>query len=172
MDYVGLIPGAAAAAMALLTMGLTGMPAYKRALIIVLTIIAVGATGVAQWWNLHMKEVEAARRTEILETIGKFIDEGQKLDDALKSSSAKSFQAKKITDWMQQTTDFLNPLGHSYVVRFLSDAGLETSLSPSGMAPSSERANYWRSMRNRLTRLHEFSAEYSGQLPKSKPNGF
>ena len=30
-----------------------------------------------------MKEVEAARRTEILETIGKFIDEGQKLDDYL-----------------------------------------------------------------------------------------
>jgi hypothetical protein len=107
---------------------------------------------------------------EILESLGKFIDEGQRLENNIGPN--RPVEKEKIAGWMQRTADFLRPLGYSYVVRFMSDAGLETALSVNGIAHGSEQHSYWISVRNRLTRSHEFSAEYSGQIPKSRVADF
>src|SRR5262249_32670029 len=62
---------------------------------------------------------------------------------------------------MQRTANYLNGMGTSYVIRLMSNAGLETALRPSGLDQS--HINYWDALRMRLVRLHGFSAEISGQ---------
>jgi len=165
-DYAGIVPGVAAAVMGIVTMATQEMRRWQKVMIVTLTMIAIGATGFGQWWSLHVRKAEAARRTAITETLGSLIDEGQKLQNEIVSSPTEPLKKDKITDWMQRTANFLRTLGYSFVVRFMSDAGLETNLAPDRLSRGSEQNLYWHSLRNRLSRLHEFSAEYSGQVPR------
>src|SRR5262249_7009901 len=98
---------------------------WKRRLVYLLTIIAIGGTGFSGWWTLHEKRTHEARQTEILESLGKFIDEGQRLQTGLVASPATPVQEAVIADWMQRTANYLNGMGTSYVIRFMSNAGLE-----------------------------------------------
>jgi hypothetical protein len=128
-------------------------------------IAAVGA-GIAAWPFVmapHEKRVQEARQTEIRETLGKFIDEGQVLENAIVASPTAPVEKDKIADWIQRTANFLQTLGPSYVTRFTSSAGLESALSP-GASLDPEHVGWWNALRIRLTRLHEFSAEFSGQI--------
>jgi hypothetical protein len=161
-DYIGIIPGIAAAIMGGLTLQTKEMPIWKRRLLALLTVIAIGGTGISGWWTLHERQVQEAQQTQTGETLGKFIDEGQDLANAILASPTAPVQTAKITDWMQRSENFLQTLGTSYVVRFKSDAGLETSLKPNGDMGWQTLAQ-WHSVRMRVTRLHQFSAEFAGQ---------
>ena len=160
-DYVGIAPGVAAAIMGAVTLKSKDLSRWKRRLVYLLTIIAIGGTGFSGWWTIHEKRTHDARQTEILESLGKFIDEGQRLQTGLVASPATPVQEAAIADWMQRTANYLNGMGTSYVIRFMSNAGLETALRPSGLDQS--HINYWDALRMRLVRLHGFSAEISGQ---------
>jgi hypothetical protein len=160
-DYIGILPGIAAVIMGGLTLQTKGMPVWKKQLLALLTVIAIGGTGFGGWWTLHERHIQEARQTEIRETLGKFIDEGQGLANAILTSPAVPLEKDKITDWTNRAANFLQTLGPSYVVRFMSNAGLESALSMNGL--DQEHQGWWNSIRIRLTRLHEFSAEFSGQ---------
>jgi hypothetical protein len=165
-DYAGIIPGTAATVMGLVTLMSREMPRWKRVVVLVLTVIAIGATGFSQWWALYEKKIQEAKRTEILETLGGFIAEGQSFMNQIEFAPKEPVPIDKINAWAEKTEDFLMTLGLSYAARFSSGAGLETSLSPTGA--DAEHADTWRSIRVYLTRLHEFSAEFAGQIPRAQ----
>lgn len=74
-----------------------------------------------------------------------------------------------INDWSQKSELFLQGLGKSYVVRFNSGAGLG-SFTWNDM--SVEQNNWLNAIQKHLVRLNEFSAEFSGQIPKRPATPF
>jgi hypothetical protein len=50
-DYVGIVPGVAAAIMGIVTMATQEMRRWQKATIALLAVIAIGATAFAQWWT-------------------------------------------------------------------------------------------------------------------------
>jgi len=161
-DYVGIVPGVAALAMGVVTLATKAMPTWKNVVIVALTVIAIGATGFSQWWTLHEKGIQEAQKREILGKLGDFIAEGQNLMEYISANSDKPIPKDRALAWSKQTEDFLRTLGNSYVVRFDSTAGL-TSV---GLGHGDiEHGNWWLVTRAGVIRLHEFSAEFSGQVP-------
>jgi hypothetical protein len=75
LDYVSLIPGFAAALMGLVLMA-EKLPRWKRTAIIILTVIAMGASGTAQWWTSYQKQHEQSQRLAAREKLGKFQEVG------------------------------------------------------------------------------------------------
>ena len=144
-----------------MTLQTKGFSVLKKWLLVGLTLIAIGGTGFSGWWTLHESHVREARQNEIRETLGKFINEGQGLANAILRSPAAPLETGKIDDWANRAANFLQTLGPSYVVRFMSNAGLESALSMNGL--DQEHQTWWNGITRRLTRLHEFSAEFSGQ---------
>jgi hypothetical protein len=157
-DYIAIIPGAAAVIMGAVAFGARELPAWKRITAIVLTAIAIGATGYSSYWVQQQKNIADARRTAIIETLGKLIGEGQNLMNGLSGSPPPPLPTREYTEWLQRTNKFLRTVGPSFAIRFMSDAGLQTNFSPSNM--DQIHAAYWDALRMRLTRLHEFSAEF------------
>jgi hypothetical protein len=168
-DYVGIVPGIAAAIMGIVTLASQKMRRWKKLVVIGLTAIAIGATGFTQWWTLHEKSVQETHRTEILEQLGTFIASGQALMAEISNKSDDPVPRERASDWAKKTEDFLQTLGNSYVVRFRSDAGLTSVLLGRGDV---EHNNWWVGVRVRVIRLHEFSAEFSGQVPKTSSTSF
>lgn len=160
LDYVGMVPGIAAALMGVTTLTYTHMPRWKKVLVAVLTVVAVGATGISQWWTLHEKNIEQARLAEILEQLGRFIGEGENL--AALVQRAEPLPEAQLNDWANRTEKFLKTIGDAYVIRFRSNVGLATNLSPQGLDQA--HVLYWHVIRTRLIRLNEFAAEFSGQV--------
>jgi hypothetical protein len=161
-DYIGIVPGIAAAVMGIVTLARQKMPHWQKWLIVCLTVVAIGATGFTQWWALHQKTVEQAERTAILETLGNLIDEGNALIPKILNSSDKSVPVFEVNDWRDKSENFLKTLGKSYVIRFRSDAGINSVR----YNVTDEQNNWLEFIRTRLIRLHEFSSEYAGQIPK------
>jgi hypothetical protein len=72
------------------------------------------------------------------------------------SDKIKPVATDRANDWGKRTEGFLETLGKSYVIRFRSDAGM----SPITMGGDNEHNGYWVAINTRVTRLHEFSAEF------------
>ena len=85
-DYVGIVPGIAAAAMGIVTMATQEMRRWQKMTIVALTIIAIGATGFSRDWILHEKSVQEAQRTATLETFGSLIADGETLMNEIASN--------------------------------------------------------------------------------------
>jgi hypothetical protein len=163
-DYIGVVPGIAAAVMGYVTLKSQDMPRWKKRLVFCLMVLAIGATAFTQWWTLHVKQRQDARRTEIVETLGSLIAEGQFIQYSIAATPNGPIPLDEMDNWLKKTQAFLSTLGQSYVARFGSGAGLETSLSPGGLDDT--RVKLWRGFRVYLTRLHEFSSEFAGQVPR------
>ncbi len=159
-DYIGIIPGIAAVAMGVVTMATAPLTRWQKLLIVTFSVIAIGATGLSQWWIIHEKKAEAERRSEILEHLGSFIADGQTLMSVIYSAPTEAVPTKRVAAWETETTSFLSTLGNSYVVRFNSDAGLPyVNL----IGADDEHSNLWLAVRNHVIRLNEFSSEFSGK---------
>jgi hypothetical protein len=59
--------GVATAVMGIVNMATQRMRRWQKLMIVALTIIAIGATGFAQWWTLHDRKVEEVRRERHVE---------------------------------------------------------------------------------------------------------
>jgi hypothetical protein len=170
-DYIGIVPGIAAAVMGIVTLARQKMPHWQKWLIVGLTVIAIGATSFGQWWTLHEKSTQETRRTATLESIGSLIGDGERIMNDIASrppgAPMSPFDINDINDWSKRCDSFLQELGKSYVVRFNSGAGLG-SFSWNNM--SAEQNNWLNTIQKHLVRLNEFSGEFSGQIPK-RPAG-
>jgi len=168
-DYIGIIPGVAAAILGVVTLMTRDMPRWQIAIVIALTVIAVGSMSLSQWWILHKKAAEQAKRTEIEERFGQFIGQGESLITLLVSHLDQPVPETQLNEWATKTETFLQTLGVSYVTRFRSGTGLNTSLSLNGA--DAAHNSYWLGMRSRLIRLHAFASEFAGQIPSDpSPN--
>src|ERR1700720_174695 len=78
LDYVSIVPGAAAAVMSLILMT-EKISKWKKRAVIALTAIAISATGVTNWWTLREKQQEQAERSAIREQLGEFQERGMTL---------------------------------------------------------------------------------------------
>jgi hypothetical protein len=164
MWILAIVPAVAAAIIGLVTWLSPEIPRWKRLVVIPLTIVTIGAVSLNQWWDQHEKNAREARRTEILETLGTFIDSGESLMAEIAVKSDNPVPIFKVNDWTNRAEGFLGKLGKSYVVRFKSRAGI---MDVSWSNVNAEQNNWLGWIRSRLIRLHEFSAEYSGQIPKT-----
>jgi len=169
-DYVGIIPGVAAAVLGVVTFSARHVPVWKKFVITALTLVAIGATGFSQWWTLHQRKIEQDRRSQIEERLGEFIGEGEKWMAIVSSQPGSPVPENEINDWANRTESFLKKLGNSYVIRFRSTAGLNTSLSLTG-ADKTHNA-YWLGLRARITRLNAFASEFAGQIPSQPSDPF
>jgi hypothetical protein len=151
------IPAVAASLINLIALVASDAPRWQKGAVTVLTILAVGAFFLGAWWPQHEKQIEDARRTEVRERLGYFIDEGQSMLNMMRSNKQPSIEQRD--KWASETESFLKQLGDSYVTRFRSDAGITDVFTPGGNDFN------WRFVNDRVTRLHEFSAEFSGQVP-------
>jgi len=86
---------------------LSRMRRWQKLMIVALTIIAIGATGFAQWWTLHERKVEEVRRVEVREQLGKFIEEGQSLQFAIASKINEPVPEERVRTWEKLTEGFL-----------------------------------------------------------------
>jgi hypothetical protein len=158
-DYVGIVPGIAAAAMGIVTMATQEMRRWQKITIVALTIIAVGATGFSQWWVLHEKGLQEAQRRETLEMLGSLIGQGQSLMNGIVAAPGKPLPLFGIQNWLTKSQTFLKTLGNSFVTRFNSPAGLGSYTWPN---ESEQANNILNVLQQHVIRLHEFSAEVSG----------
>jgi hypothetical protein len=78
-----------------LTLQTKEMPHWKKRLLVPLTAVAIGGTGFSGWWTLHERHAQEARQTETRETLGVFIDEGQRLENAIVSSPSAPLENKR-----------------------------------------------------------------------------
>jgi hypothetical protein len=155
-DYMGIVPGVAAAVMGIITMATQKMPRWQKLGILGLTVVAIGATGFSQWWTLHEKRAQEAQRTATLEMFGSLIGDGEKLMNAITSNPDKPVPLFEINDWTQKSENYLGTLGNSYVARFRSPAGLG---SYSWNKMNDERNGWLNHIQRRVVRLHEFSRQ-------------
>jgi hypothetical protein len=118
-DYIGLIPGIAAAIMAALTLQTKEMPRWKKCFVAILTLIAVGGTGFSGWWTLHQKQVQEVRQTEIRDTLGNLMAEGLSLIAPGCADPANTTPpVEAVNAWRDRVVAYLGGwLGRSYVQR-------------------------------------------------------
>jgi hypothetical protein len=165
-DYVGLVPGVAAAVMGLITLATQKMRRWQKITIFILTIVAIGASGFSAWLSLHEKAAEASRRTAILERFGALIGDGQSIMNEINIDPNKLPQPPvpidRATKWINDARTYVQTLGPYYVARLDSNAGIQDTV----VGPDPERNKWWISVRDRVIRLHEFSSEFAGQVGK------
>ena len=157
LDYSGIVPGVAAALMGVVTLVSKNMPRWQKGIIIVLTVVAIGGTGVSQWWTLHQRAQEQTERKITHDKLAKFIEEGEKLMNLVTSENVP-LPAEEVKGWSNRTEQFLGTLGTSYVTRFRSDAGLT---GPVLIGADEDHRRYWAGIRTRVIILNEFSAEFA-----------
>jgi hypothetical protein len=162
LDYAGIIPGAAAALMGLITLTAKDMARWKKACLVVLTLIAIGGTGVSQWWTLHERAQEQTEREGIRNHLGELEGEGERLIKQCLDNSAPLPEAA-AHEWTDQVESFLSQkLGPSYVTRFRSDAGVTAHGIPSG-GVLNDRLGLWWWLYARVARLDQFASELAGR---------
>jgi hypothetical protein len=164
MWFITIIPAVAAAIIFLVTGLSPELGRWKRLTVIALTILTIGAVIGNQWWEHYEKKLQDTRRTETLETLGGLIEGGESLMATILSHPDQPIPIDKINDWAKKSEEFLQTIGKSYVVRFKSDAGI---MYVTYTKVDEAHNNWLLFIRPRLIRLHEFSAEFSGQIPKA-----
>src|ERR1700733_16039185 len=124
-DYVGLVPGVAAAVMGLITLATQKMRRWQKITIFILTIVAIGASGFSAWWSLHEKAAEASRRTAILERFGALIGDGQSIMNEINIDPNKLPQPPvpidRATKWINYPISKTQSMCTSYVARLVSN---------------------------------------------------
>lgn len=146
----------------LLVVGTHFKPETKRtritlvAAVIILNLLAIGASVENQSSVLRQARLEHLRRHDVREAIGKQIAQGRvcilTLQDGHWPTGAKDAQ-----DWIERTREYLrSTLGPSYVARFDSDIGITTNRTTLG-PPASQLLFY--NVYTRVVRLEEFAAE-------------
>jgi hypothetical protein len=115
---------------------------------------AIGATFYSQHQIVAARDAERARRIAVREGIGKFIEEGQSLQNQCADATVL-LPTEAVIDWDRRAKAFLNSnLGASYVTRFG---------DPIGAAPlvvqsmSDDRRNLFIGIYVRIFRLEQFS---------------
>jgi len=158
LPYVDIVAAGAAVLLAVLGLTAKGLPPSRRVIMAVLTVIAVGGPGVSHWMSEHKTAAAAAERDRTREHLGFFIAQGEQLKTEIEAETDQSDVYGRIDDWAKRTESFLNTLGPSFVVRFRSDAGMDGLML---VGAHGRRGSYWKGLRNRLTRLNEFSDQFA-----------
>jgi hypothetical protein len=163
MWLIAVVPAVAAAVVGLVTGLSPELARWKRILVVLLTLSTIGAVIANQWWEHSEKVAQEGKRVATVETLGSLIAAGNEVMNKIASSPSGPIPFPDINDWSSKCEAFLHGLGDSYVVRFNSAAGLN-SFSWNNM--SSEQNTWLNNIQRHVVRLHEFSQEFSGQLPK------
>lgn len=126
---------------------------------IILGLIAVGATIYGQYTVVSRQEAESSRKADIHVKFGEFISRGDAIMSVIKDSDKPLPDHKDVEMWVLQVEQYLQEhVGAGYVERFRDSSGISHG-RPIGI--DIERANYWATIYDGVTRLQEFSSELS-----------
>lgn len=130
-----------------------------RAILVVASILLGGVAVIATFYSMHeivaARDAEAARRVAIREGIGKFIEEGQNLQNKCGDVTVP-LPTEAANDWDMRAKAFLNTnLDASYVIRFVDTIGA----TPLVTQLSDDRRNLFIGIYVRIFRLEQFSQQ-------------
>jgi len=159
LDYVGIIPGAAALAIGLVTLVSKDTPKWNKIIVAILTVVAIGATGASQWWTNTKSAEERAEKTAIREQLGEFENQGNRLI-AITLNNDLPLPQEDADKWGKEIQTFLaTKLGRSYVIRFYNDSGIPLQGTPLGIQMNRMGLLQW--LHYRIARLDQFASEVS-----------
>ena len=162
-DYIQPISTITALALSTLALVLAQFPVGSTrakwtyvVIVIMFNVVAAASVLYSQYYTVTKARAESAAKRANREQLGFYIAQGNALLVRLRDANAPLADTDSNA-WATQVEAFLEEkLGPSYVIRFLSDAGILLG-QPTGLP--ADHLNYWVGVRNRVYNLERFSAE-------------